>query len=503
MKLAYVTDLHGNREALEKTLEIAERENVSAIIIGGDLTPTSVMIKLAEFPDPDQDRESKVRDGVRMKGGEILPLDMLRRDPHTKTYTRSLEGIATLNERFGVEKFGEHFERRGAILHCNRNAYYDLESMLLEQWLLDKLFNFFRQLASGVQRPALELSEEEIDMVRDCVVEWFKEFEANWDEKGKKNWIAQCTPIFNLSRSLEFAECAPSRMIEDCILFGLDPQMHLKLEPVEKLAQEQGAPFARFLRKSMTSVKDRLIRASLYARLIKESDITLLVPYSSIARLEKEAVQAKGLDEGQVRFLREYAVPLLTKWKSSHPSVQIYVMLGNDDTPEAVAVLEAAEANGTVIYLNQKIYTLSDGLSIVGYSFVDSLPTEVEQRAWVKEPDEVMVDLKELTTRLAGRQAVWVIHQPPFGILDQTEHGPAGSRAVLRLIKEVQPPLALFGHIHEAPRLGRSVEVKLGATRCINPGGEHGDNVQIAIIDTEVQLITGGPEDEDVLGFKA
>ncbi len=49
---------------------------------------------------------------------------------------------------------------------------------------------------------------------------------------------------------------------------------------------------------------------------------------------------------------------------------------------------------------------------------------------------------------------------------------PVGSIAIRRLIAEVQPLLALHGHIHES----RGV-AKIGRTVCVNPGSSYAEGV--------------------------
>lgn len=45
---------------------------------------------------------------------------------------------------------------------------------------------------------------------------------------------------------------------------------------------------------------------------------------------------------------------------------------------------------------------------------------------------------------------ILVTHEPPFGILDQTNKGVhAGSPALLRLVEVMKPRVHIFGHIHE------------------------------------------------------
>jgi Icc-related predicted phosphoesterase len=49
---------------------------------------------------------------------------------------------------------------------------------------------------------------------------------------------------------------------------------------------------------------------------------------------------------------------------------------------------------------------------------------------------------------------------------------PVGSRAVRTLIVEVQPLVALHGHIHESHGVAR-----MGRTACINPGSTYAEGV--------------------------
>jgi uncharacterized protein len=49
---------------------------------------------------------------------------------------------------------------------------------------------------------------------------------------------------------------------------------------------------------------------------------------------------------------------------------------------------------------------------------------------------------------------------------------PVGSRAVRTVIEEVQPLVALHGHIHESRGVAR-----IGRTACINPGSTYAEGV--------------------------
>jgi Icc-related predicted phosphoesterase len=65
--------------------------------------------------------------------------------------------------------------------------------------------------------------------------------------------------------------------------------------------------------------------------------------------------------------------------------------------------------------------------------------------------------------------------RPDFSVVTvggQPKMIPVGSHAVRTLIEEVQPLVALHGHIHES----RGVAT-IGRTTCINPGSTYGEGV--------------------------
>jgi len=148
MRFVYATDLHGNRDAIEQLFTLAHKEQVDAIVFGGDLTPKSVAIKLARYPDPSKEDTGKEVE-TSFVGGGILPADILKKDVMQSTFSRSLQNIKLLNEKFGADAFEEHLERKGSIIIEQTNQYYQLDSMLAEQVLLDKLISFLVEKITG------------------------------------------------------------------------------------------------------------------------------------------------------------------------------------------------------------------------------------------------------------------------------------------------------------------------------------------------------------------
>ncbi len=484
MRFVYATDLHGNRNAIEQVFALAQTEQADTIVFGGDLTPKSVAIKLARYSDPSKE-DIEMGEGLPLLGGEALPVDMLQKDANQPTFSQSLRNIRLLNKRVGADALAVHLERKGAIIVEQTNRYYGLDSMFAEQVLLDKLLAFFQTADPPTTRFRLQLSDEEIEIVRDCIVEWFKEFEATWDEKRRAGFARKCALTFG-QKEAGFEQFAPSNYFEECILYEISgSSLSDTILSVEKLLREKKGRMAEYLLRTFHDARDRLFRAGSYKGLIEEAHIAALVEYSTIAQLKREMESLPRVGQEQAKFLREYFLPFVREWRASHDNKPVYAMLGNDDIIENVSLLDEAERDGVLCHIHGKVHEFGSGFAIVGYSFVETLPPNVGYRAWVKNEAEILSDLRSLRAQVGQNAAVWAIHNPPIGFLDRIEKGNAGSKGVLQFLTETQPRLALFGHIHEAPRLTGSCTAQLGETLCVNPGGEHSKDLQAVLINTK------------------
>ena len=139
---------------------------------------------------------------------------------------------------------------------------------------------------------------------------------------------------------------------------------------------------------------------------------------------------------------------------------QVYAQIGNMDTQEAQAVLDAAGVN---IHARTTPIAPGVGMVAVGYSTPTpfNTPSEVQDSQLELWLEEALYQAKAYETLLL------VVHTPPYGTAADTlsmgTH--VGSQAVRDFILAVQPDVCLTGHIHEA----RSVDT-LGKTTIINPG---------------------------------
>jgi Icc-related predicted phosphoesterase len=156
-------------------------------------------------------------------------------------------------------------------------------------------------------------------------------------------------------------------------------------------------------------------------------------------------------------------------------AIRCYVAPGNDDMFELDDLIRTAKhvelVEGQVVELDRHHEMISSG-----WSNITPWHTYREE-----DDDKLRVRYDAMISQLRNpRNAVFNLHVPPYGsTLDdvpeltedlQPMHAgrslvPVGSKAVRDVIKEHQPILGLFGHIHE----GKGA-IRLGKTLCINPG---------------------------------
>lgn len=474
MRLIYATDLHGKKGAIRALFKEATLREAETILIGGDITPKNIAIMLP-LTNLEEDGQSK--------GGEILPLDMLNPGSVSKTYTQNLLQIKKLNDRIGRENLLEHLESQGYVIHRVSNAFFDFDSLLQEQELLEKLCIFFdRDL-----RPKGNIfSEMDYMLLNDCVVDWFRQYENQWEEKAKNEFTRKYQLTFT-EQNVDFETIAPSKNLVECILSTLYPkdmmQCFNNLEDCtsnpENLLQEY---FARLVHKELK----KFSRSSAYKNFISSRDIMNLVQFTSLETLIKEAENCVAQQQGL--FLQDFLFPMIKDWKAKDSARNVAVTFGNDDLAENEAILREAHLSGILINITDSVQQVND-FQIAGYSFVESLPKHIKHRERIRDQEEIYNDLKAMSLSV-DEKSIWVIHNPPYRILDEYAEGQhAGSHGVLRFIEEFGPRLCLFGHIHEARMFNPSGVDQVGSTICINPGGQHNEKLDAALIDTNTNEI--------------
>jgi Icc-related predicted phosphoesterase len=183
--------------------------------------------------------------------------------------------------------------------------------------------------------------------------------------------------------------------------------------------------------------------------------------------------------------------------------VELFVMPGNDDElylDEHLTGRHVHNCDGRRITVGE--YEL--------YSLSWSTPTPWDTPREASE-DDLWARIVELTGGTSDFQrAIFNFHVPPYdsgldlgpALTDdlevvqeagQPKQVPIGSRSVRRAIEELQPLLALHGHVHESRAIS-----SIGRTVCINPGSRYAEGVvDGAIVTLEGprvsarQLVTG------------
>ena len=164
--------------------------------------------------------------------------------------------------------------------------------------------------------------------------------------------------------------------------------------------------------------------------------------------------------------------------------VECYIAPGNDDD---FGIDEVLGNSDVVRNPEGEVIALRNAVEMIATGYSNPTPWDTPR----EEPEEALLArIRAMAERVRNLStAVFSLHVPPYGSgLDQAplldsnlkpqvsggmvQIGPVGSTAVRDAIKQYQPSVALHGHIHES----RAV-VRIGRTRCINPGSEYGEGV--------------------------
>jgi Icc-related predicted phosphoesterase len=158
--------------------------------------------------------------------------------------------------------------------------------------------------------------------------------------------------------------------------------------------------------------------------------------------------------------------------------VQCYVCPGNDDFFEVDDVVRGARC---VTLAEGRVVQLDDTLTMISTGWANRTPWRTHREL---DEDDLEHKLEDMAAEVPSFDAcIFNMHCPAYNSgLDEAAEldeqmrpkyagqvlAPVGSTAVRAVIERHQPPLALFGHIHE----GRGIS-RIGKTLCINPGSSY------------------------------
>jgi Icc-related predicted phosphoesterase len=168
----------------------------------------------------------------------------------------------------------------------------------------------------------------------------------------------------------------------------------------------------------------------------------------------------------------------LAETRLAGTGVQVYVCPGNDDFFEVDDVIRSGKY---VTLAEGRCISLDDSLCMISTGWANRTPWKTDREM---DEDELEKKLEDMASQVTDFDAcIFNMHCPAYGSgLDEAAELDAqmrpkfaghvlasvGSTAVRAVIERHQPPLALFGHIHE----GRGM-TRIGKTLCINPGSSY------------------------------
>jgi Icc-related predicted phosphoesterase len=216
-----------------------------------------------------------------------------------------------------------------------------------------------------------------------------------------------------------------------------------------------------------------------------------LASAAEIARLRDDpSARAALLEETMVAELRRWIE--LADERMAGYGIDVFVMPGNDDPWACDAVIESA---AHVQACDDRVVKVGPH-EMISCGYANRTPWNSPREL---DEDDLYARIKGLADQLEDpAAAIFNLHVPPYDsgldtanemnadltlryIGGQPNPIPVGSHAVRQIIEEVQPLLALHGHIHESRG-----EVRIGRTLAINTGSEynsghiHGGVVKLA-----------------------
>lgn len=483
MKILYATDFHGNRKAICNFFKVATAESVDLVIVGGDLTPKKVALRLAEYEDENLCKESfedVEEENVSKLGGEIILLDAMKKNGINGTYRDFLEQAKRFSRQQNKEKLIEAIENIGYIVHKLTNPYYEIDSMIEEQVVFEKLIRFFVSKEENIN-----FSEMEMLCVEEIVCELAKKYENGMDEKIISFWHKKCEAAFVGDQKDKILKVLPSQYLLPCILAKLfNDEVSSFFDGTRRKLKKLSAPIDDYIWSQMRLIKEKLSTALNFRSVIDDKYLSGLIDLSTFADIANKAMSFENVLAGQENFLQSFFLPLVAEWKIKNPNKQVLVLFGNDDMVENAKIMEEASLKGIISYIHNQTVNI-DTVSVYGYGNVSNLPQSVSYRSWEKSEEEIANDLEKLHENASNKFKIAVIHNPPFGVMDQMRNENVGSQSIRLFIEQRKPDLVLTGHIHEAPKIKGMVYEQLGSSLCVNPGGELASLLRAIIVDTD------------------
>lgn len=242
---------------------------------------------------------------------------------------------------------------------------------------------------------------------------------------------------------------------------------------------------------------------SLYAELLKILSIEkpdVLILGGDL--LPNEGSLKKSISIQQKYIERDFKINLVTI-KRMLPSIEVYLIMGNDDWSANIRFLDILEEEDLCTQIHMKKCDIGEGYELIGYSCIPPTPfinkdwerrdlkednvLESKSNVYVSTEEGLKVlslqvffysnpsieeELMKLPSPKDFRKTIYVMHSPPFNTNCDLLYNrlKVGSKAIRNFIERYQPLLTLHGHIHESPKVSGYWWDRIGSTLVINPG---------------------------------
>jgi len=227
--------------------------------------------------------------------------------------------------------------------------------------------------------------------------------------------------------------------------------------------------------------------------------------------------RGEELYQAQTRFIKQDLYGFLKGVRRGHPSIDIGMMLGNDDLLSVREALSPLADEGLFYLMNRGEWVTASGWHVVGFDLIPETPfrlkdlerrdsqedsirypsvdairskergcKRVDTQEWFLSQATLSEELAHLAPTGDPERTIFVSHTPPWDTpLDITVDGEhVGSKAVRSYIEKNQPLISFHGHIHESFTMSGTYATQIGNTVCFNPGQIHFPTLDAVLVDT-------------------
>jgi Icc-related predicted phosphoesterase len=214
----------------------------------------------------------------------------------------------------------------------------------------------------------------------------------------------------------------------------------------------------------------------------KQSYLPYRTTYEEATKIgEDEDLREKIFEQLQINVIKEWLSLVPQKVPDK---CRVVLTPGNDDV---LAIDDVIRADKNVTYGEEEVISLDSEHEVACCGWSNPTPWHTPREC---SEEELLEKLERTISKVRDFDtAVFCFHCPPYDsqidlapkltedLTPVYAHGkpmmiPVGSKSVRAVIEKCQPLVSLHGHIHES-----SGYLKIGRTKCVNPGSEYGEGI--------------------------